>query len=84
MFDKNAQNLGGQEDLKHKLPMKSISILPKGSDYCLLNYYKEQEYMPIMWFKIAGFLDVMPCRLVDLYQSFAGTCCLHLHDRRMS
>jgi hypothetical protein len=29
-------------------------------------------------------LDVMPCRLVDLYQSFAGTCCLHLHDRRMS
>jgi hypothetical protein len=24
--------------------------------------------------------DVIPCDLVDMYQSFTGICCLHLHS----
>jgi hypothetical protein len=27
---------------------------------------------------IAVFWDVMSCSLVDIYQCFEGTCCLHL------
>jgi hypothetical protein len=30
------------------------------------------------------FLDVMPCSLVEYYQSFGGTYCLHLQCRRVS
>jgi hypothetical protein len=30
-----------------------------------------------------NFWDVTPCNLVGMYQSFEGTCCFLLQDRRM-
>jgi hypothetical protein len=31
--------------------------------------------------KITALRDVMPCSLVDSYQRFGGTCCLHFQGR---
>jgi hypothetical protein len=32
--------------------------------------------------KITVFCNVAVCSLVNMYQSFRGTCSLHLHDKR--
>jgi hypothetical protein len=32
--------------------------------------------------KVMVFWDVMPCSLVDRYQHYGATCCLHLQERR--
>jgi hypothetical protein len=46
---------------------------------CLLRF----EVLTAVNMKITVFWDVIPCRLVNIYKYFGGTCCLHLQERRI-
>jgi len=41
-----------------------------------------REYPTVPSTKFTFFWDVMPCRLVDMYQHFGGMCRLHFYSRK--
>jgi len=38
-------------------------------------------HLMLVTLKTSVLRDVMPCWLVEIYKSFGGSCCLHLHSR---